>query len=98
MIGGVQLITKKRDAKAVLRPISLADEMVIPFTGVDEELVTSLASQAAVAFENTRLIQDIKNLFDSLVHASVTAIEQRDPTTSGHSQRVALLTVGIARR
>ena len=98
VIGVVQLINKKRDAKAVLRPIALADEMVIPFTGVDEELVTSLASQAAVAFENTRLIQDIKNLFDSLVHASVTAIEQRDPTTSGHSQRVALLTVGIAEK
>jgi HD-GYP domain-containing protein (c-di-GMP phosphodiesterase class II) len=98
VIGVVQLINKKRDAKSVLRPIALADEIVIPFTGVDEELVTSLASQAAVAFENTRLIQDIKNLFDSLVDASVSAIEQRDPTTSGHSQRVARLTVGIAEK
>jgi HD-GYP domain-containing protein (c-di-GMP phosphodiesterase class II) len=98
VIGVVQLINKKREAKAVLRPIALADEIVIPFTGVDEELVTSLASQAAVAFENTRLLQDIRNLFDSLVDASVSAIEQRDPTTSGHSQRVARLTVGIAEK
>jgi HD-GYP domain-containing protein (c-di-GMP phosphodiesterase class II) len=65
---------------------------------VDEELVTSLASQAAVAYENTRLIQEIKNLFDSFVRASVTAIESRDPTTSGHSGRVAILTVGTAER
>jgi HD-GYP domain-containing protein (c-di-GMP phosphodiesterase class II) len=96
VIGAVQLINKKRDFKAVLQPVDLVDEMVIPFTSVDEELVGSLASQAAVAYENTRLIQDIKNLFDSFVRASVTAIESRDPTTSGHSDRVAKLTVGIA--
>jgi len=98
VIGVVQLINKKRDAKAVLRPVALVEEMVIPFTSVDQELVTSLASQAAVAFENTLLIQDIKNLFDSFVSAAVTAIESRDPTTSGHSGRVAELTVGLAEK
>jgi HD-GYP domain-containing protein (c-di-GMP phosphodiesterase class II)/response regulator of citrate/malate metabolism len=98
VIGVVQLINKKRDAKSVLRPVSLVDEIVIPFTSVDEELVTSLASQAAVALENSLLIRDIRDLFDSLVHAAVTAIEQRDPTTSGHSERVAKLTVGIAEK
>ncbi len=96
VIGVVQLINKKRDAGMVLRPVGLVDQYVIPFTSVDEELVTSLASQAAVAFENTRLIQDIKNLFDSFVRAAVTAIEQRDKTTSGHSGRVAVLAVGLA--
>jgi len=98
VIGVVQLINKKRDAQAVLRPVSVVEELVVPFTPVDEELVTSLSSQAAVALENNLLIQDIKNLFDSLVRASVTAIEQRDPTTSGHSGRVAILTVGLAER
>jgi len=98
VIGVVQLINKKRDPRAVLRPVSVVEEMVTPFTKVDEELVTSLASQAAVAFENTLLIQNIKHLFDSFVAASVTAIESRDPTTSGHSERVAVLTVGIAEK
>jgi HD-GYP domain-containing protein (c-di-GMP phosphodiesterase class II) len=96
VIGVVQLINKKRDARTVLRPVGLVDEYVIPFTSVDEELVTSLASQAAVAFENTRLIQDIKNLFDIFVRASVTAIEKRDKTTRGHSGRVADLTECLA--
>ena len=32
--------------------MGVVDEYVIPFTSVDEELVGSLASQAAVAFEN----------------------------------------------
>jgi HD-GYP domain-containing protein (c-di-GMP phosphodiesterase class II) len=98
IIGVVQLINKKRDAHTVLRPVALVEEAVVPFTSVDEELVSSLASQAAVAFENTRLIQDIRRLFEGFVWASVTAIESRDPTTSGHSGRVATLTVALAEK
>ncbi len=98
VIGVVQLINKKRDPQARLQPVSVVEEQVVPFTSTDEELVTSLASQAAVALENARLIQGIKSLFNSFVSASVTAIESRDPTTSGHSSRVADLTVGLAER
>jgi HD-GYP domain-containing protein (c-di-GMP phosphodiesterase class II) len=98
VIGVIQLINKKRDPKVILKPVALVEETVIPFTSVDEELASSLASQAAVAFENTRLIQDIRKLFESFVSASVTAIESRDPTTSGHSGRVATLTVGLAEK
>jgi HD-GYP domain-containing protein (c-di-GMP phosphodiesterase class II) len=96
VIGVIQLINKKKSTETVLRPVSVVDELVVPFTPVDQELVTSLASQAAVAFENTLLLGDIKKLFDAFVRASVTAIESRDPTTSGHSERVATLTVGLA--
>jgi HD-GYP domain-containing protein (c-di-GMP phosphodiesterase class II) len=39
---------------------------------------------------------DIERLFEGFVNASVTAIEARDPSTSGHSSRVADLTVGLA--
>ena len=95
VIGVVQLINKKRERSAVLRPTALVDEQVIPFTSVDEQLAGSLASQAAVALENTLLLKQIRALFDKFVDAAVTAIEQRDPTTSGHSQRVAILTVGL---
>ncbi len=96
VIGVLQLINKKRDRTAVLRPVTLVEEEVIPFTAVDEELLTSLTSQAAVALEKTRLVADVRALFDSFVRASVTAIEQRDPTTSGHSSRVATLTEALA--
>jgi len=42
------------------------------------------------------LKEDIEKLFEGFVKASVTAIEARDPSTSGHSSRVADLTVGLA--
>jgi HD-GYP domain-containing protein (c-di-GMP phosphodiesterase class II) len=98
VIGVVQLINKKRNRRAVLQPASLAEEEVIPFTSVDEELASSLASQAAVAFENADLIQRIRTLFDQFIHRAVTAVELRDPTTAGHSERVAVLTVGLVER
>jgi HD-GYP domain-containing protein (c-di-GMP phosphodiesterase class II) len=98
VIGVVQLINKKHDPSVVLQPVSMVEEEVIPFTSVDEDLVGSLASQAAVAYQNADLIKRIRGLFEEFVTASVTAIEKRDPTTSGHSKRVAALTVGLAEK
>src|SRR5258705_8048 len=49
-----------------------------------------------LALANRRLYESISQLFDGFVKASVTAIESRDPTTFGHSFRVADLTVGLA--
>ncbi|MEO8190619.1 MAG: HD domain-containing phosphohydrolase [Acidobacteriota bacterium] len=69
---------------------------VVPFEESDEELAKALAAQAAVAVENRHLSESIRRLFEGFVQASVTAIEQRDPTTSGHSERVALLACGLA--
>lgn len=70
---------------------------VMPFTEDDEELMAAFASQASVAIENAKLTEDIENLFESFIRASVTAIESRDPSTSGHSDRVAVFTVEFAR-
>ena len=46
--------------------------------------------------EILNLKEDIEKLFEGFVNAAVNAIEARDPSTSGHSNRVALLTVGLA--
>ncbi|MCL6640518.1 MAG: GAF domain-containing protein [Candidatus Rokubacteria bacterium] len=66
------------------------------FSAHHEQLAWSLASQAAVALANSRLYESIRTLFEGFVGAAVAAIESRDPTTSGHSFRVAELTVGLA--
>src|SRR5690606_3663083 len=42
------------------------------------------------------LYAEIRELFEGFVRASVSAIEQRDPTTSGHSLRVSVLSVKLA--
>ena len=67
-----------------------------PFTAEDEELLMALGGQAAAAVNNALLHQEIERLFEGFVRASVVAIESRDPTTAGHSGRVARLCVGLA--
>lgn len=66
------------------------------FTTEDEELMGALGGQAAAAVNNALLHQEIEQLFEGFVRASVVAIESRDPTTAGHSGRVARLSVGLA--
>ena len=96
VIGVLQLINCKRDPAARLVSPAAVEATVTPYPERFRGLAASLASQAAVALENSRLYQSIQTLFEGFVQASVTAIESRDPTTSGHSFRVADFTVALA--
>ena len=68
----------------------------VPFDKDDEDLLMALGGQAAAAVNNTLLHQEIEQLFEGFVSASVVAIEARDPSTAGHSARVAAFSVGLA--
>jgi len=96
VLGVLQLINCKRNPKARLTDANAVHRHVHPFPERAVRLGLSLASQAAVAYENSQLYRDIENLFDGFVNAAVKAIEQRDPTTSGHSQRVCQMTLALA--
>jgi HD-GYP domain-containing protein (c-di-GMP phosphodiesterase class II) len=96
MVGVLQLINSKSDPLAFITSEAAADEFVLPYGTHEMELVQSLAGQAAISIENARLVAQIQNLFESFVKAAVTAIDQRDPSTAGHSIRVATLTVDMA--
>jgi HD-GYP domain-containing protein (c-di-GMP phosphodiesterase class II) len=96
ILGVLQLINCKRNAAARLKTAADVKREVIPFSANSVNLGLSLASQAAVAYENSKLYDEIQRLFEGFVGASVTAIEQRDPATSGHSFRVSSLTLGLA--
>jgi len=96
VVGAVQLINAKRRFDARLSTGNVEAE-VVSFRPEDLEMIESIASQAAVAIDNRNLLDSIQNLFDGFVQASITAIEQRDPSTAGHSNRVEALTSSLAR-
>src|SRR5213080_2654103 len=95
VVGAVQLINAKRQFETRLT-LDNVDAEVASFQPDDVEMIESIASQAAVAIDNKSLLDSIQALFDGFVQASVTAIEQRDPSTAGHSGRVEALTTGLA--
>jgi len=97
LIGCLQLINRKPDRAVRLDRPERAEEVVVPFPEEVVGLAESMASQSAVAIDKARLIDDLEQTFEGLVHASVVAIESRDPTTSGHSERVAKLSVALAK-
>jgi HD-GYP domain-containing protein (c-di-GMP phosphodiesterase class II) len=97
IIGVLQLINRKRVGAPMRLTAASVPPEVIPFDQETVEIMRSLSGQAAVAVENNILYESIERLFEGFVTAAVTAIEQRDPTTSGHSFRVADLTVELAK-
>jgi len=97
------LVVPMKDHEAqvigVLQLINAAEPgnlQVIPFTAEDEALVQSLASQAAVAITNVRLIEEMEQLFESFLQVMATAIDARSPYTGGHIRRVAEMTMFVA--
>src|ERR1044071_1771115 len=96
VIGVIQLINKRAKGWIQLDLPSDFEDGVVPFDEIAETYIFALASQAGIALENVLLYGEVKTLFKGFVKAAVTAIESRDPTTSGHSERVAQLTVNLA--
>ncbi|MEO7251309.1 MAG: HD domain-containing phosphohydrolase [Arenimonas sp.] len=85
VIGVLQLINAKR-----------ADGSVRPFSPADQQLVESLASQAAIALNNRQLVAQLETLFESLISLINTAIDEKSPYTGGHCERVPVLTMMLA--
>ena len=89
------------DIIAVLQLLNAQDQVtgaVINFSLESQEMTLSLASQAAVALTNNRLIHDLENLLESFIKTIATAIDEKSPYTGGHVRRVAQLTMTIANK
>jgi len=107
IIGVIQLINSKEDPAGLkegeyeaftirlLTPEDF-DRHVVVFNKKYDSLLEAVAGQAAIAIENNRMIIQIQRQFEEFVKASVSAIESRDPATSGHSFRVAEICTALA--
>lgn len=71
---------------------------VISFSIDSQQMAESLASQAAVALTNSRLILELEILLESFIKTIATAIDEKSPYTAGHIRRVAELTMSIAQK
>jgi putative nucleotidyltransferase with HDIG domain len=67
------------------------------FQGHDLEMLRALSESAAIAIENARLYKDLQEAYVSTVRLLVSRIEEKDPYTHGHTERVADYAVGIAK-
>jgi len=85
----------KKKVIGVLEAINKWDEA--DFDDEDLSLFTSLADQVAIALDNSRLYQEQEEMFFQTAESLADAIEKRDPYTGGHTQRVTLYSLAIAR-
>lgn len=67
------------------------------YNTLDAELATTFASQCSVSIENARMVDRLQEHYSETLQAFINIIEAKDAYTSGHSQRVADIAVGIAR-
>ena len=86
IIGVLQLLNAKDRATGAVRA----------FTDADLRLAESLASQAAIALTNRLLINRLEQLFESFIGLINAAIDDKSPYTSGHCERVPILTMLLA--
>lgn len=66
------------------------------FTAEDMKLFQLFSNQAAIALDNARLYEEIKDAFYATSSALAEAIEKRDPYTGGHTKRVLEYCMAIA--
>ncbi len=68
------------------------------FGNLETSLLSSVASMLGMHSGNVRLYNDQSNFFESVVRALSSAIDAKDPYTRGHSERVARISVLMARQ
>lgn len=77
--------------------VKLGSRSQMEYAAEDLKIFASLASQAAVAVENARLYENLKDTFITTVYTLAETIEKRDPYTAGHTKRVSDYSVAIGR-
>jgi HD-GYP domain-containing protein (c-di-GMP phosphodiesterase class II) len=95
----VPMRNHENEVIGVLQLINAQDQesgAIIPFSRDDQQLLESLASQAAIALTNRHLIDQLEALFEAFIKLINTAIDDKSPYTGGHCARVPALTMMLA--
>ncbi len=98
VIGVLQLINKKRDPATLLGEPETIPDHIVPFLDTEAEIIEGLAAQAAILIERSQLFDEIEDLLESFTVSLVTALDQRDPITAGHSKRVTEYALSLAHK
>ena len=88
----VPMYNHEQDIIGVLQLLNAVDArtgQVAGFSDESEKITEAMASQAAVALTNRRLIQSLQHLLDAFITAIATTIDEKSPYTGGHVRRVA---------
>ena len=75
--------------------MNMSSEQPLVYTAEDLKLLVALSSQAAVAIENARLYDSLKETFLTTVRTLAETIEKRDSYTAGHTKRVMEYSLAI---
>ncbi len=86
VIGVLQLINARDDSGEV-----------IAFDPLIEPIINALASQAAVALENSRLLMAQRDLMESFVRVLGQAIDAKSPHTAYHCEKVPIIARMLAK-
>lgn len=92
-IGGDHKISSMMSAPLKIKDksfgvINISSENQVIYSAKELKLLMALASQAAVAIENAKLYEELKQAFFATIHALAETIEKRDKYTGGHTRRV----------
>ncbi|MBN2618847.1 MAG: GAF domain-containing protein, partial [Spirochaetales bacterium] len=105
MLGVIELINSKENFslennsgeveahKILLETVEDFETKVFPFAVRYEDIMLSVAGQASIALDNIKMLKQLEDQFEGMVRASVDAIDSKDPATSGHSFRLAKMSV-----
>jgi HD-GYP domain-containing protein (c-di-GMP phosphodiesterase class II) len=95
----VPMIDHEGKITSVLQLINARDPVsneILQFNQEFQDLVESLASQAAIVISKKKLINDQKKLFEAFIELIASAIDDKSPYTGGHCRRVPELTLMLA--
>ncbi|KAA3620010.1 MAG: response regulator [Calditrichaeota bacterium] len=68
------------------------------FSKADIDMAAILASQFTTAMDNSALINEVEELFLNTIKTLAFTLDEKDPYTHGHSQRVSLIAREIGER